>query len=239
MKLPTLNTPVYTLKVPSTKKELSFRPYLVGEEKLLLIALESKDVKQIFAAMKRIVEICTFDKVDLNTLTSFDLEYIFLKLRVKAVGETATVTLKCAKDGYDCPVEINLDEIEIDNVIPKPIKVQLTDNIGITLAYPKLSTVERIEFGTDDSAVSRTDLMLALNAACIETIYTQNKVFKTADVEFSDVITFVNSLSRSQFKHVTDFFASIPILKKEVTYVCPKCGHENTQTISGLMSFFS
>lgn len=166
MPLPTIETPKYETKIPSTGKRVSYRPYLVKEEKILMLAMESENQTQIISAIKDIIRACTFEKVNPDNLSTFDLEFLFLKLRSKSVGEISKVGLKCEKCTKTTQLEINLDAITVDTSNIPSNKIQLTDKIGVMMSWPKIDTVNSI---SDDSK-NNMNGVLEVIASCIESI---------------------------------------------------------------------
>jgi len=233
MNLPKLETPKYQLTVPSTQKEINFRPFLVKEEKILLIAQESGEEPNFIRAMKDIVNSCTFGEIDAGNLASFDLEYIFLQLRSKSVGEDADLGLKCEECEEANAVKINLEVIEISKENPLPNKIQLTDEIGIIPQYIKVNDLIRI------SEIEQSgDVLTESIAASIESIYDKANVYPMAEASSKDKGEFVDSLNNTQMKQIEEIFSSAPKLKETVSFTCKKCGAKNKQLLAGIESFF-
>jgi len=235
MALPKLETPRYELTVPSTGKVVAFRPYLVKEEKVLLMAMESENPKQIFSAMQDVISSCTFGNVNVDNLTSFDIEYIFLQLRIKSVGETVTVNLKCEKDEAYTPVEVDLTQVKL---VQSPgfvssLDVKLTDSIGVVLKPIKAS-----DLITLDPKVNKTDLITDLVIATISHIYDSEKIYRPEDISKEELRQFIDSLSRQQITKIQNYITSFPRLELDVTFTCVKCGHVNTIKLNGMESFF-
>lgn len=238
MALPIIETPKYETTIPSTGKKVQYRPYLVREEKILMIAMEADDQTQIVRAMKEVIKACTFDKVDPDKLCTFDLEYLFLKLRAKSVGEVSKVGLKCEKCDQPTNVTINLDEITIDMQKKPESKIMLTDKIGVNLSWPKISTVETIE--TKDNAPKMESAMQVI-VSCIESIFDEKKIYPANEQSAEELVTFVESLNQSQFGKIQQFIEDMPKLQKEITFKCcqKECAHENKVMLSGIQSFFA
>ena len=234
MALPILESPKYTVEIPSTKKAIEYRPFLVKEEKILLMAQESQESREMLNAMKDIIRACTFEKVDVNALTSFDLEYIFLKLRSKSVGEISSVNIKCSACGVPNPVEINLDEVAVkfDDSISKTIMI--TNTVGVNMRYIRVKDMGAL---TDDKK-SQSDLINEVVIASIESIFDADKVYPTENSSKAELIVFINSLSRSQMQKIEAFIAAVPALKETVKFKCKGCGHDNSLELSGTQSFF-
>lgn len=236
MSLPVLTTAKYTLKLPSTGEVIEFRPYLVKEEKLLMIAQESGDSEQMIKAIMDLVKSCTFGQADPKDICLFDLEYIFLKIRAKSVGEISTVTLQCEKEECKAKteVDINLDEIEVEFPQETSDTIQLTDTIGIKMNYAKVSRL--LEVSRDIK--NDVEAFISLAISCIEHIYDDEKIYKAEESSIKELNEFIDSLDRKQFNSLQEYVLNMPRLQKEVTFKCIKCGHEQTVLIEGLQNFF-
>ena len=232
MSLPILESPKYEAKVPSTGKKVNYRPYLVKEEKILMIAMESDNQAQILDAMKEVVKACTYNKVDVEKLTIFDLEFLFLKLRSKSVGEIAKVGIHCEKCQVTNKQEINLDLIEV-NVPVVNNKIKLTEKVGVVLHWPHVGSVNMDEV----SKKNKIDIAMDLIANCIESIYDEKAVYPAADSTLEELLAFLGSLSQAQFTKIQEFVNKMPRLQHEVEFTCV-CGHKNKLTLQGLQSFF-
>ena len=234
MALPILESPKYTVEIPSTKKAIEYRPFLVKEEKILLMAQESQDAREMLGAMKDIIRACTFEKVDVNELTSFDLEYVFLKLRSKSVGEISNVNIKCSSCEAPNPVEVNLDEITVkfDDSVSKTIMI--TDVVGVNMRYIRVKDMNAL---TDDKK-TQSDLINEVVIASIESIFDADKVYPSENSTKAELITFINSLNRSQMQKIEAFIAAVPALKQTVQFKCKGCGHDNSLELVGTQAFF-
>tara|TARA_B100000035_G_scaffold263812_1_gene235628 strand:- start:292 stop:1014 length:723 start_codon:yes stop_codon:yes gene_type:complete len=239
MALPQLNTVNYDLVIPSTGQQIKYRPFVVREEKVLLTALESGDAQQITNGMRDIVKVCTFNEVDIKQLAMYDLEYIFLKLRAKSVGEKATLLMKCQEDecGHETPVEVNLDEVELVGDPKAQDTISITDKVGISFKFPTVGRMEEVMKGLD--AKTNIDVVLGMMVASIESIYDEEKVYPSVDSTPKELLDFIESLSKQQFETVQSFFDKFPKLKKEIKWVCEKCGKENSVVLEGLNDFFA
>jgi len=231
MPLPVLETTTYNLVVPSTKKKLKYRPFLVKEEKILLIAQESESENQILQAVKDIIESCTFSKIDVNKIPMYDLEYIFLKIRSKSVGEVISFQLKCEECGEYNKVELNLEDVEVqfpdEQIDPN---IELTDSVGITLKPINLSDITKSK-GKD--AISEA-LM-----SSIDSIYDSDNVYSASTCSKKELETFVDSLTHQHLEKIQKYLLNQPTLKHTIEYTCEKCGHKNSYELSGLQSFFT
>lgn len=236
MPLPTLEAPKYEVKLPATGKKVAYRPFLVKEEKVLMIAMESQDQNQILSAMKDVIKACTFGKVNPDDLTTFELEYLFLKLRAKSVGEVAKLSFKCEKCEKPTPVEINLDAVEVDMANLPEKKVKLTDKIGMVLRWPKVDVILEMAAKTKEEQKAMAFDMIA---ACIESIYDDKKVYPSSEQTREELVSFIESLSQAQFLKVQAFIEGMPKLSHTVNYECAHCKEKNTFKIQGLQNFFS
>jgi hypothetical protein len=235
MSLPTIIVPRYEGRIPSTGKKFTYRPYLVGDEKVLMIALESDDSAQMMTAVMDIVDMCTDDSVDVSKLTEFDIEYIFLNLRAKSYGETAQVGLRCQKCNSKVDVEIVLPKVEVRGILEKEKAVKITDTIGVILRYPTAKEFFRIR---SDEEMTPVDKVFAYVRACITTIYSSDEFFDVSDQPEEEVNKFINSLTSTQFKEIREFSQNIPTATVPVEFTCPSCSEHNTLDIVGLASFF-
>ena len=208
MALPKLTTPTYELEVPSTDEKIKYRPFLVREEKILLMALESGETKDIINAVKDIVTECTFGKVDLGTLPMFDVEYIFLNIRAKSVGEVSTLRLLCPDDGETyAEVEVDLSKILVQVEKDHNSKIELTDEMGMIMTYPNIDSM--VNTGITDITASN---MLDVIGTCILQIYDKGgeEVFETKDQTKKEISEFIESLNTKQFQDVQKIFDTMP-----------------------------
>ena len=235
MALPILNTPRFELELPISKKSISYRPFLVKEEKVLLMALESQDQKQIMRAMHDIIDSCTFGEVKAKQLPVAELEWIFLKLRSKSVGETSHIGIKCESCGETHETDVNLEEIVLDanNIVSN--KIMLTDKVGVIMKYPSSEDVLK----NIDSKKSDVENSYAVIAACLDKIFDTDNVYDVASQTKQEVQEFIDSLNKQQFEKIKDFFDKLPKLKYPIGFNCTKCGHANDVTLEGMESFFA
>ena len=237
MPLPILETPKYTVTIPSTKKSVEYRPYLVKEEKILMLAMESEDEKQMIMAVKDIIRACTFEKLNPDDLTTVDLEYVFLKLRAKSVGETASVSLKCQTS--ECTGSVNAD-INLDAIEPTSIsngtsnRIQLTDKVGMTLRPVTVRALSRLSGDSKSKSEQVTQLIIS----SIESIFDDAGVYRAEDHTVEELIKFIDSLSTAHLQKIQAYVESLPRLSKDIEYTCPKCKVKHKITLTGLQSFF-
>lgn len=234
MALPILNTPSFEVELPISKKTVKYRPFLVKEEKVLLMALESQDQKQIVKAMNDIVETCTFGEVQGKTLPVAELEYLFLKLRAKSVGENSTIGLKCKSCSTSNQITLNLEEIKLDVGQLAEKKIMLTDSVGIMMKYPTADDVLK----NVDSKKSDIENTYSVIGACIETIFDTDSVHDVASLGKNEVSEFIDSLNKQQFAKIKEFFDALPKLKKDLEFKCEKCEESNHYSLEGMESFF-
>ena len=233
MTLPVINTPTYELTVPSTKDKLVYRPFLVKEEKILLMAMEEESETQLNRALKQVVNNCTFQKVKVDKLPLFDLEYIFLRIRAKSVGEVAKIQVLCEDDGETyVPVEIDLESIEVEFQEDHSTKIELTDDIGIEMGYP---TFEFLNFKADETEVNQ---LFDIIGSSIERVYEGETVYEKADFSKKDLKVFLESLTSEQFLKVQKFFETMPRLRHKIEVINPKTKKKNEITLEGLQAFF-
>ena len=236
MALPKLNTPTYELEVPSTDEKIKYRPFLVKEEKILLMALESGKNADIIQAVKDIVSECTFGKVDLGTMPMFDIEYIFLNIRAKSVGEISKLKLLCPDDKETyVDTEVNLSEVQVQVEEGHTNKIELTDDMGMIMTYPTIDSFT--ETGIQNVNASN---MLDVISVCILQIYEKNgeKVYQAKDQTKKELIEFVEQLNTKQFKELQKFFDTMPKLKHTVKVKNPKTKKTSEVVLTGLNDFF-
>ena len=237
MALPKLNTPTYELEIPSSDEKIKYRPFLVKEEKILMMALESKDNTQIVNAVKDIVTECTFNKIDISKIPMFDTEYIFLQIRSKSVGEVSKLKLLCPDDDKTyVEVEIDLNEVKVQVEDGHTNKIELTDDMGVIMTYPNIDSFS--ENGVQDINASN---MLDIIGSCMLQIYEEKgeKVYECKDQTKKELTEFIESMNTKQFKDIQKFFDTMPKLKHEIKVKNPKTKKENKITLTGLNDFFA
>ena len=239
MPLPKIATPTYELELPSTGETIQYRPFLVKEEKVLVIALESEDTKQITTAIKTVIKNCIKTKgIKVDTLPTFDIEYLFLNIRGKSVGEEIEVNIICPDDGEtEVPVTIDIDSIQVQKNDEHTNKIQLDDEIMMVMKYPSLDQFIKNNFDFNDKNVM--DQSFDLIASCIESICTEEDVWATADCTKKEVNEFLESMNSSQFKGVEKFFETMPKLSHTIKVTNPKTKVESEVVLEGLASFFA
>ena len=240
MPLPKIATPSYELELPSTGKTIQYRPFLVKEEKLLVIALESGDTKQITTAIKAVIKACILTKgIKVETLPTFDIEYLFLNIRGKSVGEDITVNITCPDDNEtQVSVNINLDDIKVEKSDEHTSKIKLDNNLMMELKYPSLSEFIKSNFDPNDTTKNPMEQSFDLVGSCIDKIYTNDEVWVAADCTKKEITDFLDSMNSNQFKQVENFFESMPKLSHTVKVFNPKTKVESDIVLEGLASFF-
>ena len=235
MTLPTINVPTYELKIPSTKEKIKFRPFLVKEEKILLLALESGEDATISIALKQIVNNCTFEKLVLDDLALFDLEYLFLRIRAKSVGEVAHIRVMCPDDGETyVEVDVPLEEIEVNFPDEHTNDIKITDTVGVTMGYPQFEDYYK-EFDENETSI---DYSMNLIRKSIKNIYEGEDIHEKVDFNDKELTGFLESLNTDQFTKLQNFFSTMPRLKYDVEVTNPKTEVKSTVTLEGLNSFF-
>jgi hypothetical protein len=236
MALPIVNeVPKYPLIIPSTKQEIRYRPFLVKEQKILLIALESQDNKQILSSIVDTLSSCIDEDIDLSRLTTFDVEYMFTRIRSKSVGETSKIVIKCSECEADNEHVILLDEIKIE--VPDKIKkIKLNDQYTLKLKYPMYSHMTKGDLSENASA---SETLYFLTLGCLDSLQSQDENFSFKDETQKDTEDFLDSLTTDQFNEIMEFVNNVPSLTHEVTFDCASCNHNNTYTLRGINDFFS
>tara|TARA_R100000664_G_C2744609_1_gene132584 strand:- start:247 stop:966 length:720 start_codon:yes stop_codon:yes gene_type:complete len=238
MPLPKIATPTYELELPSTGKTIQYRPFLVKEEKLLVLALESENTKEMTTAIKNVLKSCVLTKgVKIETLPTFDIEYLFLNIRGKSVGEDIEVNVICPDDGKtSVPVTIAIDDIAIQRDENHTNKIKLDDNLMMEMKYPSLDEFIKNNFDFKEDNVM--DQSFELIASCMDKIYNEEEVWTTSDCTKKEVNSFLESMNSSQFKDIEKFFETMPKLSHTVTITNPNTKVKNEVVLEGLTSFF-
>jgi len=234
MALPKINTPTYELVIPSTDEKIKYRPFLVKEEKVLMMALESKENTQIINAVKEIVKTCTFEKVDISNLPMFDMEFIFLQIRSKSVGEVSNIRVLAPDDEktmIDTVVDLSKVEVEVGE--GHNPKIDLGNKLGVLMKYPTIDS-----FADSDAQEITAANMLDVIVSCIAHISDGEEVFESKDQTKAELIDFVEQMNTKQFKDVQDFFDTMPKLKHTIKVTNPKTKKEGEVVLSGLNDFF-
>ena len=238
MPLPTIATPTYELELPSSGQTIKYRPFLVKEEKLLVLALESESTKEISTAIKAVLKNCIQTKaVKVETLPTVDIEYLFLNIRGKSVGEEIEVNLIAPDDGStSVSVKINIDDIKVQKKDSHSNKIKLDDHLMMEMRYPSLEQFIKSNF--DFSGESGMDQSFELIATCIDKIYNEEEVWSTSDCSKKEISDFLEQMNSIQFKQIEKFFETMPKLSHEIVFTNPNTGIESTVVMEGLSSFF-
>jgi len=238
MPLPKISTPTYELELPSTEKTIKYRPFLVREEKLLVLAMESEDTKQITEAVKEVIKNCIQTRgIKVETLPTFDIEYLFLNIRGKSVGEEIEVNLICPDDGVtQVATTIDIDDIKVIKSDDHDPKIELDKKVSMQMKYPSLDEFIKNNFDLTGNSMEQS---FELIASCIDTIYTEEEVWTAADCTKKELLGFLDQLNSSQFKRIEKFFETMPKLSHEVTITNPKTKVESKVLLEGLSSFFA
>ena len=243
MSLPKINTPEYSLVVPSTDEEIIYRPFLVKEEKVLLVAQETGGEKSIYQAIKNLIKNCCFGKVDVDKLPMFDIEYIFLQIRAKSVGEITTLEVTCPDDEVTkVKVEVDLTSIKVEMDKEHSPRIQLTDDIGLLMQYPNLGDVLAMGIPEDaENQKAPTDSvnkMFSMMQDCMFQIWQGEETFDAMDYSNKDKKDFLESLNHEQFEKIQKFFDTMPTVKHITEVTNPKTKVTSEVTIEGMNSFF-
>jgi|TARA_B110000495_G_scaffold112979_1_gene97787 hypothetical protein len=246
MGLPIVAVPEYSLELPSNGKEIRYRPFLVKEEKLLLIAMESEEEKQILDSTKKVIENCVFGDIDIDKLPTFDIEYIFLWLRARSKGEVIELKYKCPTCKGQIPISFNVEDIKIKRHESHKTKIEINDTLGVVMKYPNITSTQgdREENDTD------IDVLLKTILKSIDYIYDNDSMYSSKDYTENELQDFLESLNDKQFKSISEFFETMPKISHTVTLECANktkgegkkkdkvCGYKEELVLEGLQSFF-
>lgn len=240
MALPMMSAPTYTMVVPSSGVSVKFRPFLVKEEKALLIAQQSEDIGVMIQTLKGIINTCVLDTLDVDKLATFDLEYMFTQIRAKSVGEIIELIFPCDIDhGEDnekarVKVSIDLTTLVVEKDPNHNNKINLFGDVGVVMKYPTMDVMKRLEnLDTDD-----LDKVFSVVADSIDYIYQGEEIFYGKEQKHEELLQFLNNLTSEQFVKVQQFFATMPRIKKEIEYTCPVCQKHHRKMLEGMQSFF-
>lgn len=235
MALPKLNVPRYKLKLPSDGRTVNYRPFLVKEEKLLLLATETGEQSDIVIAIKDIIKGCT-DIADVDSLATFDIEFVFLQIRTRSVGESVDVSVTCPDDGEtEMSISISLDDIKVQKTRGHKSEIKLSDEVIVTMGYPNLETFVKMNFSDETNQI---DQVFDMAAGCIKTIADADQVYDCADSSKQELLEFFDQLSSKQFGLIQKFFETMPKLSHTLKVTNPNTGVESEVVLEGLASFF-
>lgn len=243
MALPKIDVPIFDLKLPSTGKKIKFRPFTVKEEKLFLMATQDNDSKSAFNTIIQVLNNCILDEIDVEMLPMFDIEFIFLNLRARSIGEVVDLSYKCNNDikeesgeSHKCnnvvEMQINLLEIQPSVDEKHTNKIQLTDKLGIVMKYPNM------QFLGNETSGDEFDMIVNLIVDCIDYIYDEESIYYAKDSSREELIEFLDSLQSKELEKVKVFFDTLPKVKKDLEFKCNKCGYHENITLEGIQSFF-
>tara|TARA_B100001939_G_scaffold299441_1_gene274867 strand:- start:961 stop:1683 length:723 start_codon:yes stop_codon:yes gene_type:complete len=240
MPLPKISTPTYELELPSNKKRIKYRPFLVREEKILIMALESENTKQISDAIVQVLKDCILTRgIKINELATFDIEYLFLNIRAKSVGETVEVNVTCPDDGETMvPMEIAIDDIKVQKEEEHSNIIKLDDRLSMKLKYPSMNQFIESNFEVSDSDMG-VDQSLRMITTCVDIIYDSEESWSASDCTKKELTDFIEQLNTKQFKEIENFFTTMPKLSHKVNVKNPNTGVESEVVLEGLASFFS
>lgn len=238
MALPVQNVPVYNIVIPSSKEEFKFRPFLVKEQKALLLAQQSEDPSVMVDTLKSVIAGCAKSKVDVDKLAIFDLEYIFSQIRAKSVGENVELFFfcdTCDDDKAKVKIKIDLTQLKVEFDPNHSTNIQLFGDVGIVMRYPTLNVIKSLEkYGKADDV----DLIFDIITECIDYIYDGQEIYHSKEQTKDELVDFINNLTGEQFNKVEEFFDTLPKLQQRVSYRCPVCQKEHNKVLEGLNNFF-
>ena len=240
MALPMMNTPTYNMVVPSSGVSVKFRPFLVKEEKALLIAQQSEDLMVMVDTLKSVIKTCVLDTIDANKLATFDLEYMFTQIRAKSVGEIIELIFPCDNDhGEDnekarVKVSIDLTTLQVEKDPSHVAKIDLFGDVGVVMKYPTVDIMKKIESLDEDNL----DKIFDVVALSVDYIYQGEEIFYAKEQKHEEVLQFLNNLTSDQFLKIQNFFATMPRIKKQIEYTCPVCQKQHKKMLEGMQSFF-
>lgn len=231
MALPSIATPEFVTKIPSTGEKIKYRPFLVKEEKILLMAMEGNDQKEIELAIKKILTNCILQDIDVNKLAMFDMEYLFLQLRGKSVGEVIdlAVTHLDGECQHRTDIQVNIDDIQIQN-LDQEKKIILTDDVGVMMKYPTMQEAMSVDG-------DNTEAVFEILSKSVDYVFDAENVY--SDFTEAEIVEWINGLNQTQFQKVLNFFENMPKLSYDVSWKCKECGQDDTITLEGIQSFFT
>jgi len=248
MALPKIKSPIYELTLHSTKKSYKYRPFLVKEQKILLMALESQDAKEMLRAIKQIITNCAIDEVEVDKLPMFDLEYFFLRLRAKSIGEEIDLKLthptglnsKGEMCEYNTPIKLNIMdvEVEVSDTHTNKIVLDQESGVGMVLKYPTMSLADKLQNVNANDNKSQFEVITSVVIESIDYIFDHENTYPASESTKAELSEFINGLSQEQFAKITGFFNTMPKLKKKIKWTCAHCGCEDEVELEGMTSFF-
>lgn len=239
MSLPMQTAPTYTLTIPSSKEPLKYRPFLVKEQKSLLIAQQSEDPVVMANTLKQVVDACSMSKIDVNKLAVFDLEYIFSQIRAKSVGETVEMFFfcdTCEDENAKAKITIDLTKLKVEFNSTHTNKIALFDDVGVVMKYPSIEILKTLD--QLNGSTPEPELVFNVIVDLIESIYDDQEIYHAKEQTREEMLQFVNNLTTEQFSKIEHFFETMPKLQYAVDYVCPVCKKPHHKVLEGLNSFF-
>ena len=236
MALPKLNeVPTYEMKIPSSGQKITYRPFLVKEQRNLLIALESQDRSEMMRSIVKTIEACVEESIK-QELTIFDVDYMFTKIRSKSVGETATLSVNCKKCNHENEITVELEKIKLDGKVKKNKVIPLTENISIQMKYPTYNDfMDSEEIFKNDSL---TETLLEMVLTCMDSVITEDERISVKDEPKKEIVNFIESMSTEQFENLANFVNEIPTIKQQTNFTCVSCDHKNKLELKGIDDFF-
>jgi hypothetical protein len=234
MPLPKIETPIYTLKLPSNSKEVKYRPFIMKEEKSLLFAYQSEDDQVLHETLKSVVKSCTFDALDVEATPLFDLEYVFVQLRCQSVGAKATLLSKCDVCNSSTEFEVDLEKVNINKADDHTNDIRLFGNVGMMMRYPTFETVKKLR----DTNLDDPDSILNLIIDHIDYVYDEKSQYPASEQTKEELLEFINNMTQAQMSLMKNFFDTIPRLQYKTVHVCGKCQTPKDIKLEGLKSFF-
>lgn len=227
MALPTLSVPTFDVEIYSTKQKIKMRPFLVKEEKLLILAAESEQRSDMIRAMQEVINSCSSGKIDAEKLPFFDLQNIFIKLRSQSIGKESEFNLICGECGHKTPTTLDLEKIDLRTSPNHTNKIMLTDDIGVIMKYP-----------TAEVLINENKPVFDLVVSCVDKVFTVDEIHDAADQSYEEICEFIDGLTSDQFDKIVEFFETAPKILHTIDYVCPNCQTENTVVVDGVENFF-
>lgn len=238
--LPKIDIPIYEAKLISSGEVIRFRPFLVKEQKLFLMAGESDDPKETVKTIKQVLRNCILDDVDIENMATFDIEYLFLQLRARSVGEIANLRFTCnnnisetEKCGNNVKIDVNVLEIDPQKNKDHTNKIQITDKVGVVLKYPTFNSLDISNLDTEN-----IEQILEIIVSCIDYVYDADNIYYAKDTPKQELIDFIENLKQADLEKISVFFNTLPKIKKDVDFNCEKCGYKEVLTLEGIQSFF-
>jgi len=239
MALPMMNMPTFNLKVPSSGKTVRYRPFLVKDEKALMIAQQTEDVQVMVETLKGVIKSCVLDQIDVETLATFDIEYMFTQIRAKSVGETIELLFSCDNDHGEqndkakSKLTIDLSALSVSKPEGHTNRIELFGDVGVVMKYPTINTTKKLGDNADD-----LDNIFEVVAESIDCIYQGEEIYYAKEQKIEELLQFLNNLTTDQFMKIQKFFETMPKLSTQVEYTCPICNKHHKKTLEGLQSFF-